>query len=133
MNRPYWSAILALAIASSASAHHSFAGYNLKKTNEAEATIKEFRWGAPHSAAILIFKDKDGKPQTMMVSSASPAQFLKRGFKIEDFKPGDKVHVTWFPTNNGNPGGFLSTIRLPDGRTFKDMQAEESSFKDVPE
>ena len=54
-------------------AHHSFAGYDMTKTISARtATIKEFRWGAPHSAAIFIIKGADGKPQTINLASEIP-------------------------------------------------------------
>jgi len=116
-----WPALV-IAAAAPVSAHHSFAGYDMTKTNTAQATIKEFRWGAPHSAAVFIIKGADGKPQEMTVSSAAPTMFVKQGFKPRDFKVGDKVDIEWHPTRSGAVGGILSTMKLPDGRTFKDME-----------
>jgi hypothetical protein len=64
--------MLLMAIAAPASAHHSFAGYDMSKTSNAQATIKEFRWGAPHSAAVFVIKGSDGKQQEVTVASAAP-------------------------------------------------------------
>jgi len=54
-------------------AHHSAAGYDMKKTETAQATIKEFRWGAPHSAAVFTIKGPKGELQELNTSSAAPA------------------------------------------------------------
>ena len=116
------SAAVALAIAAPASAHHSGLGYDMSKTLAAEATIKEFRWGAPHSAAGFVTKDKDGKPQEINVASTTPAMLVRQGFTLHDFKVGTKVEITWHPAKSGVLGGTLATIKLPDGRVFKDAE-----------
>jgi hypothetical protein len=103
-------------------AHHSAAGYDMKKTETAQATIKEFRWGAPHSSAIFIVKGPKGEPQELVTSSATPAMFLKQGFKPKDFKIGDNVEIMWHPTRNGTAGGILSRIKFGDGRVFNDLE-----------
>lgn len=113
-----------LLTATSASAHHSAVGYDLQKTQMAEATLKEILWTAPHSALVFEVKGPDGKPQELLLGSASPATFTKRGFKRSDFKVGDKMVVAWHPSRNGNPGGLLSTITMKDGRVFKDALSE---------
>lgn len=114
--------MLLLAIAAPTSAHHSAAGYDMSKTLSASATIKEFRWGAPHSAAIFVIKDGNGKPEELTVASATPAMFVKQRFRPRDFKVGDKVEITWHPSKSGNIGGILATMKLPDGRTFKETE-----------
>lgn len=113
----------AMLMAAPVFAHHSFAGYDMARTLSAPATIKEFRWGAPHSAAVFTIKNPDGKTQDINVGSAAPAMFLKQGFQPKDFKAGVKVQLTWHPTKSGKPGGITQSITLPDGRTFKDQEA----------
>jgi hypothetical protein len=122
-----WSLCLTLAVvaAAPASAHHSGAGYDMTKTyTAAQATLKEFRWGAPHSAAVFEIKDKDGKPQELTLATTSPGMLTRQGFKPKDFKAGDKVDITWHPSKNGNLAGTLSSIKLPDGRILKDAEFE---------
>ena len=112
------SAIAALPV----SAHHSAAGYDLKKTLSAPATIKEFRWGAPHSSGVFMVKGPKGEQQELSASSAAPAMFRKSGFNPRDFKVGEKVEISWHPTRSGKPGGILSSIKFADGREFKDQE-----------
>jgi hypothetical protein len=116
------SAILAAGLAAPLSAHHSFAGYDMEKTQSAPATLKEFRWGAPHSSVVFMIKGADGKPQEVTMGSASPASFAKQGFKPRDFKAGDKMEITWHPSKSGATGGVLSSIKLADGRKFGDTE-----------
>jgi Family of unknown function (DUF6152) len=117
-----WSVILAAGWAAPVSAHHSFAGYDMSKTLSEPATLKEFRWGAPHSMVVVMMKGPDGKPQKVTIASASPAAFAKQGFKPRDFKVGDKMEVTWHPSKSGATGGVLSSIKLADGRKFSDVE-----------
>ena len=111
-----------LAIAGPAAAHHSAAGYDMAKTLSADATLKEFRWGAPHSAVVFAIKGADGKAQDVTMASATPGAFARQGFKPRDFKVGDKMKITWHPSKSGAVGGTLATITLPDGRKFGDAE-----------
>ncbi len=114
--------MLALAITAPIRAHHSAAGYDMSKTLSAPATIKEFRWSSPHSAAVFVIKGPDGKSENMTVASGSPAMFVKQGFRPKDFQVGDKVEITWHPTKSGQLGGMLASMKFPGGRTFKDVE-----------
>jgi hypothetical protein len=117
-----WSAVLAAGLAAPLSAHHSFSGYDMQKTLSGSATLKEFRWGAPHSMVVFMIKGADGKPQEVAMGSASPAAFAKQGFKPRDFKVGEKMEITWRPSKSGATGGLLATMKLADGRTFGDNE-----------
>jgi len=114
--------LLTIAIAAPVSAHHSFAGYDMKKTVSAQATIKEFRWGAPHSSAVFTIKAQDGKLDQITIGSAPPTSYVKQGFKPKDFRVGDKVEIVWHPTRAGNPGGLLAMIKLSDGRVYEEAE-----------
>jgi len=108
--------------AGQASAHHSFAAYDMNQTLTAEGTLKEFRWGAPHSSMVLIYLDK-GVESQMSIVSGSPLLFAKQGLNPRDFKRGDKVTVTYHPNISGQPGGALKTLKLPNGKFFSDTEA----------
>jgi Family of unknown function (DUF6152) len=113
-------AAVAMAITTTpAWAHHSASGYDMTKTETSEATIKEFRWSAPHSAVVVTIKGPDGNPRDVIMTTAPPTVFVRQGFQPKDFKAGDKLEISWHPTRSGAPGGILSGLRLPDGRQFK--------------
>jgi hypothetical protein len=119
--RLVWS-MVAMAITAPVWAHHSGAGYDMTKTLTAEATLKEFRWGAPHSAAVFMIKGPDGKSEVMTVGAGGPGMFFKQGFKPRDFQVGDKMEISWHPSTSGQIGGLLASMKLPDGREFKDVE-----------
>ena len=121
----------ALAVAP-AFAHHSFNAYDMSKTETVSGTIKEFRWGAPHSSMVLIYLDKSGKPQTMSVTSGSPLMFSKQGFAPRDFHRGDKVTVTYHPNTSGGSGGALASMTLPDGKIYKDAEVAAAGGPNAP-
>ena len=106
-----------------ASAHHSFAAYDMSKTQTAAGTIKEFRWGAPHSSMVLTYKDKSGKAGSMSILTGSPLTFSRQGFTARDFRRGDAVTVVYHPNVSGQPGGAMSSLTLKDGRKYSDGEA----------
>ena len=103
-------------------AHHSFAAYDMNQTLSAEGTLKEFRWGAPHSSMVLIYLDR-GKEKQMSIVSGSPLMFSKQGLTPRDFKRGDKVKVTFHPNISGQPGGAMASVKLSSGKSFSDTEA----------
>lgn len=109
-------------VAGVAAAHHSAAGYDFSRTESSQATIKEFRWGAPHSSIVITIKGANGRPEDIALASAAPTTFVRQGFKPKDFHIGDKIEIAWHPTKNGNPGGILETMKLGDGRVFKETE-----------
>ena len=113
---------VAAVAAAPAFAHHSFNAYDVSKTESVAGSIKEFRWGAPHSSLVLIYVDKSGKQQTMSVVSGSPLMFSKQGFAPRDFHRGDKVTVTYHPNTSGAAGGALASLTLPSGKTYRDAE-----------
>lgn len=115
--------VVAVLAAAPAVAHHSFAAYDMSKTASVSGTIKEFRWGAPHSSMVVIYMDRGGKPGQMSIISGSPLMFSKQGFKPRDFKSGDKVKLVYHPNVNGTPGGALASLTTKDGRTYSDTEA----------
>lgn len=111
----------------SAVAHHSFAAYNMAEVKSTDGTLKQFRWGAPHSSLILNYTNESGEKMQMSIVSGSPLMFSKQGFNPRDFKSGEKVTVTYHPNVNGKPGGALATITLPNGQTFSDTEAASAA------
>ena len=112
-------------LASQAWGHHSFSAYDLSKTLTVSGTIKEFRWGAPHASLLLDYVNDSGKPVVLMVQSGSPAAFARQGFKPRDFRSGEKVELTYHPINSGGLGGAMASLKLADGRTFRDTEVTD--------
>jgi len=124
----YAIALAAGLVAAPASAHHSFAAYNMNKIAAAAGTLKEFRWGAPHSSLVLTYTDADGKPAEMVINSGSPLMFVNQGFQPRDFHGGDKISITYHPYIDGARGGALATLTLPNGHIFSDSEADRAAL-----
>jgi Family of unknown function (DUF6152) len=112
-------AVLSMAVAGPAAAHHSFALYDMTKTLSAKAVIKDFHWGAPHSSASFVIKEGSGPGRVLTLQGAAPGRMKRAGFDPKDMRRGMNVEITWHPLRNGE-GGSLMAIKFPDGRTFKD-------------
>ncbi len=112
------------ALAVPALAHHSFAAYDMSATRQVSGTLREFRWGAPHSSMVIEITDSRNRTTTRMsLTSGSPLSFSRQGFNPRDFRRGEAVRVTYHPNVNGSPGGALATLRLASGRTYSDEEA----------
>jgi len=116
-------AIVAPLLATSASAHHSFAAYDTSKTITVQATIKEFDWGAPHSSGSFMVMEPNGDVKTVSVVAGAPSSFSSQGFHSHDFKKGVKVTLFYHPLRDGSTsGGSLAGLVLPDGRKYGDTE-----------
>jgi Family of unknown function (DUF6152) len=119
-------------VAAPAFAHHSFSAYDMARTETVSGSIKEFRWGAPHSSMVLFYVDKSGKQLVMSVATGTPAALTRQGFTPRDFRAGDKVKITYHPNRSGSAGGALTTLTLANGRTYRDNEAGAAENRDTP-
>ena len=119
-------ATVSMAIPMVAWAHHSFAAYDMARTQTVTGTIKEFRWGAPHSSVVVRYSTPNGTLGNMAIISGSPLAFSRQGFAPRDFRSGLPVTVVYHPNVNRSPGGAMAAITMPDGRTYRDAEASNS-------
>jgi hypothetical protein len=110
-------AVMALAC-STADAHHSFAMFDLAKDVTVEARIKEVQFTNPHVWLQILVTDDKGVETEWSIESGAPGMMLRNGWKPSTLKPGDKVTLTMHPLRNGNPGGSLVKVKVPDGRVL---------------
>ena len=101
-----------------ASAHHSFAMFDLAKDVTVEAVIKEVQFTNPHVWLQILVPDGKGGQTEWSIESGAPGMMLRNGWKPSTLKPGDKVTLTMHPLKNGSPGGSLVSVKVPDGRTL---------------
>ena len=101
-----------------ASAHHSFAMFDLGKDVTVEAVVKEVQFTNPHVWLQILVKDDKGAETEWSIESGAPGMMLRNGWKPSTLKAGDKVTLTLHPLRNGTPGGSLVRVKVPDGRTL---------------
>ena len=92
--------------------------FDLAKDVTVEAVIKEVQFTNPHVWLQILVKDDKGADIEWSIESGAPGMMLRNGWKPSTLKPGDKVTLTMHPLRNGNPGGSLVRVKVPDGRTL---------------
>jgi hypothetical protein len=111
-------ALAAVCFAGPAAAHHSHAMFDMQKTMVLEGTVKQFEWTNPHTWIEVMVTDARGAAVQWSLELGSPAQISRIGWRPKTLSPGDKVTVSMHPLKDGNAGGALITVKLPNGETI---------------
>ena len=91
-------AFCSLIVAGSASAHHSFAPYDIRNPIDITGVTVDFVYRRPHP--MLTFVDEDNVEWEIEV----PIRFWERAALAQDaIKPGDDLMVRGFPARTGVP------------------------------
>ena len=132
MQHRHWMALGLIAIAAPATAHHSFAMFDMQKDVTVSGTVTEFRWTNPHSFIELDVPNGHGANDHWSIELNSPNNLMRQGWKRNSVKAGDKVTVTLNPLRNGKKGGLFNTIILPDGHSLGGERATDGKAINVP-
>lgn len=111
-------AVLAAAVALPAAAHHSFAMFDTTKEIELKnATVVEWQWTSPHTWLYVVVPE-GGKAVKYSIEGGNPGLMRRQGFGKGSMAVGDKITVYMAPLRNGQPGGAVNAVRLPNGKTL---------------
>lgn len=112
--------LLSLA-AGQASAHHSFASFDEKKSMQIIGTVREVQYTNPHAWLFVAVAGPKGHTETWAIEAGAVNILLRLGWKPNTIKVGDKVKVLLHPMHDPKKrGGSLMGVVLPDGRTIGD-------------
>jgi len=112
------SPLAALAVASSAWSHHSFAMFDLDKEVTLEGVVKDLQWANPHVWLEVDVPDAKGGTTKWSFEMGTTGMLTRAGWKSSTLKPNDKVKVVANPLRSGERSGRLVTVTLPDGRVL---------------
>jgi hypothetical protein len=101
-----------------ASAHHSFAMFDMAKDITITGTVRVFQWTNPHSYIQLMVPGADGKQVEWSLEMGAPMYLYARGWRPGSLKAGMKVVVSLHPLRNGKPGGVVQTVTTADGKSI---------------
>ena len=108
---------LIVSFGSIAAAHHSGAAYDMQQLRTTEGTVKTVNWTNPHITFVIERDARDGEPpQTMVFEVSSPGVLTRSGWTKRSLQPGDHAVFHYAPLRDGDPGGFLLTVDLPNGQ-----------------
>ena len=101
-------------------AHHSFAMFDAELTMSVEGAVHEFQWTNPHSWMLIDVPNESGEMITWAFEMGGPSGLARNGWRPRTVVPGDMVSATFHPLKNGDPGGQLLSMTLPDGTVMGD-------------
>src|SRR5262245_42929767 len=111
-------ALLLFAGLNTAIAHHSFAMFDTAKSVTMSGVVTSFEWTNPHAYIEVDVPQPGGAMKHWSIELGSPSILMQSGWKFKDLKSGDKVKLEISPLKNGDPGGLLIQVTLPDGRVL---------------
>ena len=115
---PAMFAVVALAAAIPAHAHHSFAAeFDGSRSVRLTGTITRIEWSNPHSYFFIDVKDDKGAVVNWGCEGAGPGALTRRGWKKGDVKLGDTLIVDGYPAKDGSHLIDARRVTLPDGRS----------------
>jgi len=121
--KPAVLALVMLAAAVPAGAHHSFAEFDRTKEVTMTGVVRELQWNNPHAWIQVVVTDDKGRKTEWGFECGSPNMMSRTGWKRTTLKMGDRVVVVGNPLKNGRPNASLVKITLPDGRVFSNGPA----------
>ena len=101
-----------------ASAHHSAAMFEEKKTVTVEGVVKEFQFTNPHSWLLVEVKDKNGKVTTWGFEAEGPSTLQRAGIRPSEFPVGTKLTITGRPMKDGRPAAIWEYAVRADGKKY---------------
>ncbi len=108
---------LTLVLGGVAAAHHSGAAYDMEHPKTMAGTVKTVNWTNPHITFVIEADAKEGEPaQTWVFEVSSPGVLTRSGWTKRSLQPGDHATFRYAPLRDGNPGGFLLKVTLPNGQ-----------------
>jgi len=125
--------LVVLALAAPVLAHHSFAMYDHTRTITIKGEVTKFQWTNPHAYLEVDVKQKDGTIKHYSIEMTSINMMQRLGWRSNMIKAGDQVKVTVSPLLNGEAGGLMLDVTLPDGRKLEPGVPAVNTFKRTPE
>src|ERR1700733_8132108 len=110
-------AVVALAGAAPASAHHSFAVFFNTDAQLVHLTgvVRDFQFHTPHGV-ITLDVPKGHAQITWRAETNSPSVLRRRGWSVDSLHVGDKVTLEGWPARDGSRYIRLRSARFADGR-----------------
>jgi hypothetical protein len=101
-----------------ASAHHSFALYDMTRSIEIDGSVDKMEWSNPHCWLFIWVAGSDDAKVTYGFEMSSVGEMTRRGWKKLAVKPGDKIKVKYHPLRDGRNGGLMMSVTTADGQTI---------------
>jgi hypothetical protein len=105
---------VAICANSPASAHHSFAMFDLSQHVLIEGRVTDWNYNNPHSWLLIEALDANGNTQTWSFEGAAPVHATRQGVTGNSFKKGEAVRVVASPLRDGRRAGAMCFVVKED-------------------
>jgi hypothetical protein len=109
------SVLVVLALTTTAWAHHSQSEYNLRGKVDVEGTVTKVEWRSPHAWIYVDVTNEKGETVNWSFELPSPVTLMRRGWKRDSLRPGDRVKVSGAPAKNFPSIAIANSIRDGSG------------------
>ena len=110
------------AVSLPASAHHSFAVWDMSQNIEFKGVVETLKFRNPHMAMTLVQTKPDGTKETINFTEGAPANMLVRmGLDPAVIAPGQEITVIGAPRKDDANQYFIKSIVLKDGTKFQSI------------
>jgi hypothetical protein len=113
------------AMSASVFAHHSFAMYDMQKSQSMTGKLTRFIPGGNHAQLVFEVLGDDGKPLAKDgkvvvwgVETGSAAAIARNGITVDSFPVGTIIGVTLHPLRDGRPFGAVGGAIIHCGTTM---------------
>ena len=113
-----------------AQAHHAVqASVDINSNIETKALLTKIDWINPHTWMHFDITMPDGTVQkNVLVESLGIGALRQLGVDSKEaLKVGEVYTITYYPMRNGDPGGFMSRMILPNGKVFDTKTADPTA------
>jgi hypothetical protein len=109
---------IGLALAGSVWAHHSQSEFDFKQIVTLEGQVAKVDWRSPHARLFLDVVNARGETEHWDFELPSPTTLMRRGWKRDSLKPGDKVTVNAARARNFPTIGYARSIKDANGKAM---------------
>jgi hypothetical protein len=99
--------------------------FDFDKTVEITGTVQDFQWTNPHTwtnVEVEVAGTGTGESAGVYgLEGMSPNYLSRNGWTKRTLKPGDKLTFAVHPLKDGRKGGFMVSVKLPDGTVLPNL------------
>jgi len=110
------SSVAAVLLGMPAGAHHSFAMFDNERSVTIHGKVLTYQWTNPHAFLDIEAETGAGGTKRYSLEMTSPNMLSRGGWSSRTVKPGEVVTAVLSPFRDGQSGGLLLILTLPNGK-----------------
>jgi hypothetical protein len=118
-------AAIGFVLAGAAWAHHSAAQFNFGGGVNVTGVVKYIRFANPHAKLILEVTDDARGTRDIEFEGHSRNNMIRQGLLPDMMQVGDTITIRIAPRYDGEDGGYVTGLRMPDGRMVGQINAAD--------